>query len=90
MDAGPGRVVSDDLITWLRAQIDDDEQVALRFHLGRMPAEVALKRRLLEGHDAPVHRCAWGDFAIDDDCYMRRQIAEVYADRPGYREDWKP
>ncbi len=101
----------DDLVTWLRAQLDDDERVAqsayywsptgwfdvpdsAREHLdrwdpARVLAEVDAKRRILDG-------------MIDDDGFLRGNIASgtawpvivllaaAYADRPGYREEWRP
>ena len=45
----------DDLITWLRAQIDDDESTA---------------------DHGP--------------CFVIRCLALPYANRPGYREEWRP
>lgn len=89
----------DELVTWLRARLDDDERVAraatywgdlplghlasdLEAHLihwmpPRVLAEVEAKRRILDAYE-------------DETGYLLRLLALPYADRPGYREEWRP
>lgn len=59
----------------------------------RVLREVVAKRAIVEPH-VDVHRCEWGDYAGGDvsECTARelRLLASVYADHPGYREEWKP
>ncbi|WP_329013175.1 DUF6221 family protein [Micromonospora rifamycinica] len=133
----------DDLVTWLRAQLDDDERVAravpdgswtlrtdkdfpvpdvaypdhtlwlgdrLAGEVGfgdgeirpseaahmvlhdpaRVLAEVDAKRRILDEHDPygtghdPCRRNP-GRY-----CLTARLLALPYADRPGYRDEWRP
>lgn len=110
----------DDLVTWLRAQLDDDEQMlraldstalngidstagwGARAYIERGLAEVDAKRRILDdvvdeasGLDAQVD----GEFRVGRrdtkaEPYLGdvlvRLLAAPYADRPGYREEWRP
>jgi hypothetical protein len=142
----------DDLITWLRAQLDDDERIARQvmaepggFYLEpetddtnimaagahvyrwapkRVLAEVEAKRRILDLHphqrfselpeEWPAHwkaeiRAAFPGEAQPyvgcERCHFDHHYEEVnpswwcdhlcllalpYADRPGYREQWRP
>jgi len=139
--------MNDDLVTWLRAQLDEDERVAReadglgwgyagafeRDHDGndiypqwglmsaddgptlllgdltieklrhiarhdpvRVLAEVEAKRRIVDehaGYDPKTWRT--GDAAYDCTystwpCFTMRWLALPYADRPGYREEWRP
>lgn len=122
--------MTDDLTTWLRAQLDDDERVALgvdglsddtigdialmagsgaveflrHFHLDRVLAEVDAKRRILEEHPttpayyALLEHCArcvdpeagGPDPDAEYPCKTVRLLALPYADRPGYRDEWRP
>jgi hypothetical protein len=98
----------EDLITWLRAQLDDDERDApMRHRLtcdyapsdGGQPcscalpdltlAEVDAKRRILDrlrGEDG-----FWrNDITSGTAEPVVRLLALPYADRPGYRETWRP
>ncbi|MEV4767781.1 DUF6221 family protein [Micromonospora humida] len=110
----------DDLVTWLRAQLDDDERVARkagqrgkwwfasgdrsvdlhaltahakRWDPARVLAEVDAKRSILS-----LHRCddAGGPDPICNVCLYTptcetvKTLALPYADRPGYREEWRP
>lgn len=108
----------DDLITWLRAQLDEDQwhaeeaqrssgahiRLAIGKHGGplficadpaRMHAEVEAKRRILAEHriedtgaDVMPRACRrCGSFG---NCLTVRLLALPYADRPGYREEWRP
>jgi Family of unknown function (DUF6221) len=138
--------MTDDLVTWLRAQLDEDEartrkllvyaqQTVLTLqdpsHLGKfIPgwhdwldvetmctvrlAEVAAKRAIIDLHSRVDSRTDWlgkGDvhwppesacygcganfreeYAVPDanDCPVVRLLAQPYADRPGYRDEWRP
>jgi len=144
-----GTDMSDDLVTWLRVQLDEDERVAReadglgwgyagafeRDHDGndiypqwglmsaddgptlllgdltieklrhiarhdpvRVLAEVAAKRRILDEHNlgyigSRECRCCSdkrGDDVEPYPCPTVRLLALPYADRPGYREEWRP
>lgn len=71
----------------------------------RVLREVEAKRRLLDEHkpDRPKGRpnmerhcltCTtaqgWDETASEANCLTLRLLALPYADRPGYREDWRP
>lgn len=94
----------DDLATWLRAQLDEDERVAQaeaehahEWFEGdgwgdpaRVLREVAAKRQLLD-------RCLtafrdqgiYGEDGQEDVAKdVLRHLAAVYADRPGYLAEW--
>jgi hypothetical protein len=126
--------MDDDLVQWLRAQLDEDERIAraaigvyessgrwwedarfgsdgtvgdergtvvvYRTGVGRQQAthiarhdparvlrEVEAKRILIAEHDRE-----WCPHCMDDPngCPTRRAWVLPYADRPGYREEWKP
>lgn len=135
----------DDLVTWLRAQLDEDERVAraiaapdwtegaawlrdmidplpsqLRAHPGMMPMnvteedvrhiarwdprrvlrEIEAKRRIIYELGAQASRYRDGDpttiispegraLANQARRYLRL-LALPYADRPGYRDEWRP
>jgi hypothetical protein len=131
----------DDLVTWLREQIDEDEQVARRadhadpapwctegherdarvltytggvFHgssgdmrlavaehiarhdPARVLREVKAKRRILDGiasrldEDEDDHRWEGADAETDGMAStVLRLLALPYADRPGYRDEWR-
>lgn len=100
-----------DLVTWLRAQLDDDERVAeqasswtwqpelagehvstahiARWNPARVLADVDAKRCIL---------ALGGDFDVYSEPYTAqpvweravRLLALPYADRPGFREEWRP
>lgn len=120
----------DDLITWLRAQIDEDERAAQkawgaewraelqepRQHIvtvgasqvqdgvsvasgapavlphiaahspARVLREVEAKRRIIASELSPYPEAAHADVAT----VTLRLLALPYADRPGYREEWRP
>lgn len=92
----------DELVTWLRAQLDDDERAARawlpfgnptdadRDHFARhdplrVLAEVDAKRRIIDWALAWLERevAPWNADLI-------RMLALPYADRAGYREEWRP
>lgn len=71
----------------LRATVDH----VVRYDPARALAEVDAKRRLLSGHERPVHRCDGGEMTwVDEDCPIKVALALPYAARPGYREEWQP
>jgi hypothetical protein len=113
-----------DLVTWLRAQLGDDERVARQlmaepsgFYLEaetdatnimtvgahvyrwtpkRVLAELDAKRQILDVHqpddvlDQP-HCITCGDWpTVPWPCRTVRLLALPYADKPGYREEWRP
>jgi hypothetical protein len=118
----------DDLVTWLRAQLDDDERVTrqviaepggfyieaetedvnvmtvgayvYRWTPKRILAEVDAKRRTVERHapeDDGLHSvyCKWCSTpqcgAYEPwPCPDLLGTAAPFADRPGYREEWRP
>jgi len=129
--------MSDELVTWLRTQLDEVEvmaRAAAAFTAGdrwiadgdevfgatdegagvataatwshaahiachdpaRVLAEVEAKRRIVDehaGYDPKTWRT--GDAAYDCTystwpCFTMRWLALPYADRPGYREEWRP
>jgi hypothetical protein len=59
----------------------NQEHIA-EWYPARVLAEVEAKRRILDDASAMVWRDALGNFL--------RLLALPYADRPGYREEWRP
>lgn len=112
--------MSDDLIVWLRAQLDEDErginewievpwdgllssplravhEITEQVGVQRMRAEVAAKRAILDSYDEDEDRVTFGHWtSCSDSCpgnviyEVVKLLASVYADRPGYRDEWKP
>lgn len=119
----------DDLVTWLRAQLDVDEAAAdailspppghydkgwqadeLRKFAQQQLADVDAKRRIIELHSPFTNtykkhvqcgHCAeqchsYSGLSCDTPadalwpCPTARLLALPYADRPGYREEWRP
>jgi hypothetical protein len=132
----------DDLVTWLRAQLDDDERVARAadsgrwlpedkgitfeyraddFHDGeaqarlvadtranqwhiarwdpaRVLAEVDAKRRILDRYEDalarqqdPEHSQVAAHVQVEEyEDWILPSLALPYADRPGYRDEWRP
>ncbi|WP_346536961.1 DUF6221 family protein [Micromonospora sp. DPT] len=99
--------MSDDLVTWLRAQLDIDEKwardtggplygephdVGTPGHHARVLAEVDAKRRIIDKYEL------WSDEKFPDSnggyasalADVLSMLALPYADRPGYRDEWKP
>jgi hypothetical protein len=112
-----------DLVVWLRRQIDEDERQSPDVHLLRcekllstwpsaadkicncgLPArvlrEVEAKRRIIELHplvtytdEEPGYRQILNDHTCPGrqaPCTTLRLLALPYADRPGYRQEWRP
>lgn len=129
-------------MTWLRAQLDDDERVVAAMEReakrvktapifqghppnwlagvdifvspARWQAEVDAKRQMLDLHEPEPHRGGWpiadltrcgycarlchSSSGISCDvptdalypCDTVRLLALPFADRPGYREEWRP
>lgn len=88
-----------DIIDFLEARIAEDETEARRGleQLGtaaatadlRAFAECKAKRKIIAHHD----RIDWDFEPAGDRDYMEKFLfilAEVYADHPDYREDWRP
>lgn len=101
----------DDLVSWLRAQLDDDERVAreaaghvdpeqcehiARWDPTRVLAEIDAKRRIMDGLDIDINGEASPWRGCGDDCEFKaiywavQVLALPYADRAGYREEWRP
>lgn len=116
----------DELVQWLREQLDEDEQIArgtgqpgtswqglemdgelrddanagtvayipraeTRAHIARHdPArvlrEIDTKRRLIGRINTHATIMGWDEVHGD----LLRSLALPYADRPGYRDDWRP
>jgi hypothetical protein len=93
--------VDETLVTWLREQFDIDEAGAdailspppgyydkgwqadkLREFAARQLAEVEAKRRIL---DEAVRLMTY-----DGEFQFLELLAEPYAERPGWREEWRP
>lgn len=80
------------LIAWVRAQIDTDEQVAKDADPARR-CRLAIDRQILDlsaGVDlaAEFPNYDGGRSAIFED--VVRLLGSCYADRPGYRPEWRP
>lgn len=95
--------VMDDLITWLRTQLDEVEASAARdlasierhdFAVERL-VEVDSKRRILDEYDriAKLAEDGYFDDSSEPLDTARRFVLVMglpYADRPGYRLEWRP
>ena len=104
----------DDLVTWLRAQLDEDERIANRVEPNQAPnqlramvtrdgsppflvvesdrvlAEVDAKRRLLDWLERRDDWAADNNIWTWDSTEALSLLALPYADRAGYREEWRP
>lgn len=126
----------DDLVQWLRAQLDEDERIARaaggvgwlraehpgetvvifdsrgepvvydegwpteeqQAHIAewdpaRVLREIDAKRQIIDQHEryaAERRRMMGGWDPQSDDSPILAALAAVYADRPGYREEWRP
>jgi Family of unknown function (DUF6221) len=94
----------DDLVTWLRAQLDDDAAApytnrngmcdanGVHIEAEQWLAEVDAKRRILELHAENVHRecqlCGEREGG-DWPCRTVRLLTLALADRSGYRDEWR-
>jgi len=63
----------------------------VRWHPARVLAECEAKRRIVEEHEGDGQLCT-GLIDRDDSraCLTLRYLATVYADAPGFREEWRP
>ncbi|MFD5002197.1 DUF6221 family protein [Streptomyces mutabilis] len=116
----------DDLVQWLRAQLDEDERTAQaadaelstvftriasfdpemaadeRHIMAHRPArvlrEIDAKREVLAFVERRLQESTERDFLVRDPAKMIlsavdpvvRYLATAYADRPGYRDEWRP
>ncbi|WP_422744313.1 DUF6221 family protein [Micromonospora sp. WMMD754] len=102
----------DDLVTWMRQQLDDDERAARawlplgnpaaadREHIARhdparVLAEVDAKRRVIDvlrGFEPNDEWSTQPDMGLrqNNAAGALRALALPYADRPGYRDEWRP
>jgi hypothetical protein len=88
----------DDLVTFLRARLDEDEDDPGGWSAARVRAEVDAKRRIIDEHHRSgvmCPRCSLGTedgeivFELDP-CQTLRLIALPYAGHPAYRPEWAP
>ena len=101
--------MTDDLIAFARAQLDEDEQMlraldstalngidstagwGARDYIERGLAEVDAKRRILDIHATGSDPCDAHDASLRSiPCDTVLLLAAPFADRPGYREEWRP
>lgn len=95
--------MSEELARWLDAQLDEDENEARRLYpsdaASRLLREVEAKRQLLDEHPSINVSDLGSDCGTcyrDDGinahwpCRTLRLLALPYADRPGYRDAWRP
>lgn len=86
-----------DLVEWLTACVDNDIHETSIWLRGfeRKHWEIARNRRVLKRHrlgdDGECAWCSlidpsWGAYPCDD----IRDLASIYADRPGYQAKWGP
>lgn len=87
--------MTDDLVAFLRARLDEDERDPGGWSPARVLAEVDAKRRILAEHpwrhepDWPSGRqCR--QCATEHPCTTLRLLALPYAGHPDYREEWRP
>lgn len=89
----------DDLVTWYRAQLDEDERVARADWEWRetdpwdgTPPLIAAQRAVIDLHPMIAGRCEGCGIETEhpEGCLTIRTLATAYADRPGYQEAWRP
>ncbi len=93
-----------DLVTWLRAQLDEDERLIgsdalcdTGWHWSdeRFLAELKAKRQIIDWHDRAFAnmRAHPDDFASKGAALAMvgvvKHLAAPYADREGYEDDWR-
>lgn len=96
--AQDGGVVSDDDEQWPVAETQSARDREDRVHIARHdPArvlrEIDAKRRIIDQHKryaAERRRMMGGWDPQSDDSPILAALASVYADRPGFREEWRP
>lgn len=94
--------MSGDLIAFLAARLDEDEEIAKE---ARMLREVAAKRAILAAHpvrpiiNGTCRTCSdsaglsWSSLEpefVDWPCPTLRALAAFWSDHPDYRQEWKP
>lgn len=75
-----------------------DNAVGVDYHPERVLAECEGKRRIIEAHSAELmdvvdgveHWTDCADCRQGPPCHTLRLLALPFADRPGYREEWRP
>lgn len=93
---------TDDLITWLRAQLDEDERRArvddrhwsevpdILFSRSHMLDRIAGDRLILN-FLTNASQPAWATYAVAEEArHVIRLFAIRYAGRDGYQEGWRP
>jgi hypothetical protein len=89
--------VSEDLIDWLRDQLNEDEQIALAIEVKEwteesswfndMLYEYAVAAWLLDRDKPNPPTVHLGEKAMAE--AVLQALALPYSDRPGYREEWR-
>ena len=84
-----------DYRTYTDADTEAADDYLSRFPPSRMMAEVEARRRILDDHEPLTNgacdRCSRGMYSNDHQlwpCTTVRLLAQPYADRPGWREEW--
>jgi hypothetical protein len=97
-------LADDDIEVATSFALSNNQMIRTRDHIVRYDPdralrEVAAKRRVLaRHHDDDGDGCYGCGFGNDEermvkdvnDCPELRDMASIYADRPGYKEEWKP
>jgi hypothetical protein len=83
-----------------RGSVGDRAPHIARNDPARVLREVEAKRRIVALHATPCEECISGEYVTVDnvdvpeqyqgDCRTLRLMALPYADRPGYRQEWRP
>ena len=86
--------MTDDLVAFLRARLDDDQGYAVAFGKKQLLRDVEAKRRIIAIYEEAVpqyqaHR-DWPAGELDGLRTAIACLATAYADHPDYREEWKP
>ncbi len=70
----------------------DSERFMVEIGASRVLAECEAKRRIVEAHDLNEERLdiECGEVEHNWPCLTLKLLALPYADRPGYREEWRP
>jgi hypothetical protein len=68
----------------------DDVLFAARWSPAHVLAECEAKRRIISGFIQDFQPTKYGQGRVDEQRRVLRLLALPYADRPGYREEWRP